>query len=501
MTGRSLRDRAAGAAPGLEPARVETLALATRDRPRLACASIRAHLENARDHGRRVTLLVFEDSDEEQPAAALDRALDEVRREFSAPIRVVDRRVRARLAEDLARDLRGTLAPEAIRFAILGEALQGYAVGAARNCMLLWSAGRPLVCFDDDTFPPAAPAIGSRPGLVLDAAHDPTELHFFPGRSEAFAAAPRESVDVIGLHEQLLGRSVAACVADLPEGVSIETPDDPRRWQDPSARVVATMLGLAGDSGMAEPVYYFLLGGASRERFVRAHAAFGITREVLRAVTTPTVCGSPFFMATHAGLDTRAPLVPFFSAGRGEETPFAIALRIVAPADYIGHLPWVVRHDPPEIRRAQLDGVLRALGRPHTATLVCMCMAAFRPVPGSPADRLDRLGRFLRTLGEAPAAEVRALLRTEAERLQRSRIARFERSRAEADRTHFAWVADLDRCRVAAESALADPAYPIACDQDPECSLRAIQQCLENYGAILQAWPELRACAARRCAQ
>jgi hypothetical protein len=463
-----------------ETLRVDTLAVPTRGRVETVRACLEAHLLNTQAYGRRVRVLVFDDTRDAAEAAGLEAAVAELGRRLGAAIEVVDRRARERLAEALG-------GSELVRDALLTEG----SVGAVRNSMLLWLVGRPFVSFDDDAFVPLGRMPVARAGLGLDANRDPTVFHFFPDRSAALRAAAPDPVDVIGVHESLLGRSVSSCIEEA-EGV--ETPDDLARWQAAAGRVRLTMLGVSGDSGMGSTLYYFLLRGASRERLVGGdYATLRLSREVVRGVEVPTVSGSSFFMTMHAGFDNRCLLAPFPPVGRGDEHPFVLAVRRSAPDDFVGHLPWLVRHEPPVARTSGLGAVIEAAAKPQTTALIAMCVCAFRPAPGG----LDRLGGWLSELGAAPPGRFDAFLRHEATRHQQLRISRLEHVLDDAGRSPPGWAEDVGRCLEAARASLRDPAFPVAIDAAGPDARRRLQQRVGDYGELMVQWPDLRDRATR----
>jgi hypothetical protein len=279
-------------------------------------------------------------------------------------------------------------------------------------------------------------------------------FHFFRDRAAALSAVGFDPVDVVGVHESMLGASFQA------------------------TRVALTQLGVVGDSGMGSTFYYLLQDGVSAERLLHDYPALRLTREVVRGVESPTLCGSSCFMTLHAGLDNRMALPPFLPTGRGSESPFVLALRRSTPDCTIGHLPWVVRHEPPAPRRSEIEAVVEAAGSFQTSALVALCVAASPPG--------DNPGRFLSALGSGPPRQLSDFLEHQARRQQLDRIARLERNLAASPE----WADDLRRCLDVARHALNE--VVIHDDRAPGAWPR-LQRKIERYGDLLQIWLEIRA--------
>ncbi|HET6582512.1 MAG TPA: hypothetical protein VFG69_03670, partial [Nannocystaceae bacterium] len=263
---------------------------------------IESHLRDRALAGHGHEIAVFDDS-----------AVDRCRAGTGAlapRVRFVGRREKHELATTLSAELgRDESIADALRFAMFGSDDVPFRAGANRNCALLLYAGERFASIDDDGVCRISAIPGARAHLRLSSAPDPTEFWCHGDREALLRATAADRGDLVGLHRQLLGRTVAACVGEVPIGhVDLDdmSPRFTERVLSGRARVAATYLGVAGDSGMASPAFALLQRDASRRRIMAGPDAYARAlrgREVVRGVVAPTLVDSGFFMGLAIGLD------------------------------------------------------------------------------------------------------------------------------------------------------------------------------------------------------
>ncbi|MGD2064493.1 MAG: hypothetical protein PVF51_13045 [Nitrospirota bacterium] len=485
-----------GAPPG-----IATVAVVTCDRPDAALRCVESVIEAARRHGRDPALVVSDDSRDPASAARLRDAIDRLATDYPA-VTHTGRAEREGLATALAaelgddREVRG-----ALRFALFGSPDE-ITPGANRNALLLHHAGRPFLSLDDDTVCRVAAAPGSEDGLAVSSLPDPSQFWFYPDRGAALTAHEWQEVDPVALHEDYLGRTAAACVADLggPERLDLDQADATLlRRLGTGGRVAVTATGLAGDSGMGSAAYFLTLRGASRERLLADYATFRDTRAVVRAVTRPTLSTGAFLMTPCVGLDATRLLPPFLPVGRNEDGAFAHLLRIVAPDALIAHSPWAIYHDPPESRAFSPEALHTPLTTLSPAQAITLALTASPLGPdGDPATRLERAARALQDVAALADADFVELLYLQRLAQIGRHIAHLDESLRLYDGDPAPWADDLTAAIEAARDSLHRPAdlLPAALG-DPAERLGAARDLLRRFGLLLAAWPTLFAAARR----
>jgi hypothetical protein len=471
------------------PTRIGEVVLLTRDRTAILEQTLERYLRNTRTLNRTVRFHVFDDAVEASTVEGNADAIRKVSSRWGCRIAHVSRGDRARWVDTLLREAGGAVSHEVVRRGLLGPAGANVVTGANRNAISLSMIDRAILCSDDDVAPPVAPMFGLDQGIRFDRHGDPTEFHFFSTRAEALGAISPIEVSVLALHERLLGKTAEACCGEgkgfaSAPGIS------------PDARVVMTMLGLAGDAGMGSGLYFALLKGPSRKRWTESFERFAETREVVRGVPIATISGASFLMTANVAMDLGAWLPPFVPSGRNQEGPVAFALQHISPDQFIGHLPYVVIHQPPESRAATLEQAVEAVEKPHASHLLMMCMSMLALQELEADAAAERLGRFLVACTDDPDA-FQQLLRERARQFQRVRLGRLEDVLASRTAEPEAWAVHVRRLLRAAEHALEAPDYPIALDMqgEPEQRRAQVRSYVRGYGELLTAWPVLRAVA------
>jgi len=219
--------------------------------------------------------------------------------------------------------------PEIIEFALLGdpklESLSVIDTGTNRNALLLTLIDKVFLTVDDDVLCKFSSTESfSDSEVIFDPNLKQRNSQFFLDEFDCEKAIdyPEKSelTEFLLAHEKLL---------NYKKEDSLES------------RVVATVSGIHGDSGVGSPRDSLLMSFDSPELYKAAIK----NKLILRYVNSPTVTNRPFFMSMCACLDNRVMLPPFFPVGRNQDGIFGSATITCIPNSFIGYVPWVVRHD------------------------------------------------------------------------------------------------------------------------------------------------------------
>ena len=481
---------AEGTASTDEPGRhITAIGIPTRDRPESLARALASYAENARRYERDVRFVVADDSRSADVQAENRQRLGDVAERYNADVRYLDRAARADFAEALAR--RADVPPEVARFGLLGDERFRLTYGAARNTLLLSTAGEVSLQVDDDTVCELRAAPETTPGLAVSSKGASAFWHF-EDRDAALAATPLADADFLALHETLLGRPPATCAAevkyanlDLNE-VGYATL---RYAAVPEAQVRVTFAGAVGDSATTSPAYLLYLRGASLRRATQTEAAYRMakqTRQLLRAPTQATITDGGPCMTTNIGLDGRALLPPFLPVLRNEDGLFGSMLRACFKHAFRGHLAGrVLLHDPPEPRKNHGHIAFEPYG---AGSVLMHLISAFGAQPHSETV-LQALGVHLQDIGAAPSADFAEYVRVLCFQDASSKMRRL-RQRLEKERSGPAyWVEDVRRYLSTVQQAMEENRLAPVLDGGEQQTM--VQELICRFGELCAHWPAL----------
>ncbi len=330
---------------------ITTLAFVTSDRPLAFSRSLASYLEHCRSHERQITIVVADDS---RSAAARAQYLESLARSGNDAVRYIGRPEKLKFIEQLGRQ---GIGPEVGRFAIGGHfPSEVCTTGANRNCILLDTIGELVLSADDDTLCNVV-SHPQRDGLLTIGNHEnPREVWFYASRSEITACQSGPTSDLLASHERLLGKYLSEIVAEeSPSHMNVDASCRHLRaaLRRPKAKVVATMTGMAGDSGAGNPQCFLLGSKQVLEKLNESEAMSrrGFTsREVLWVSRSHTITHCPQCQGSGLGLANNDLLPPFFPVGRNEDAIFG-ALNLTTRNSFLAHLPFALLHDAETGRR------------------------------------------------------------------------------------------------------------------------------------------------------
>lgn len=465
------------------PPGIAAVGILTRDRPRCV-----ARLLDGLRRSTRLPVWICDDSRRDDERAATREIAAAARRE-GADVRLLGRDGKQRLAAALA----GAGAPRAlVDLALFDPEGLGYTTGANRNAFRLVTAGQLSLLVDDDATTRAARPHGAAGGIRFTSDDHGVQYWFHDSVEAALADGDFADVDLVALHEQLLGRTLADCAArHAADGLDLDgaSPALLARLLAGAGRVLITQAGYAGDAGISTNATFLALRGENRERLAARYAEVRDARALQRATAQLLVTEAPYLMGLTTGLDGRHLLPPWLPFLRNSDGVLAALARAVHPDSCIGTLPVLVEHRPPDVRRFAPDAAIRGGVELRLSELIGMILRDLAPLPHrSPADTLDAIGRHFTALAALPAADfteaVRALRWADATRQAHD----LELSVACND----AIAPDAAAALAELRGAMLDPRATTVVD----CGDRA-QHLLERVGELCRGWPAILDAARR----
>ncbi|MBN1947987.1 MAG: hypothetical protein JW797_20130 [Bradymonadales bacterium] len=483
------------------PVEIENVAMVTCDRVESARRCFDSTIRSLKERGRTPRYLVFDDTRDRETAYRYREMLGELTRALGVPISYAGREEKQRLAGWLTEA--GLPAP-VVQFALFGLPPCQMTVGANHNAELLTLAGEPFINMDDDTLCRIAKAPERADGIELFSRADPTQLWYYPDRQAALAAEDGEPTDVLAMHRRFLGQSLRGCVQSCGGVASLVADQASPRilavLDRDGGKVLATMTGLMGDSGMEVSSYNLLRDGASLDRLTRSGASYqrlAYTREVRRTVLRPTLSEGLHLMTPNIALDNRLLLPPFFPVQRNQDGIFGATIRLLFPEGYVGFLPYMVAHEPLQGRASSRKDNLIAFTRMRAAEILIQLILAFE-LPGGTwltAERTRALGYHLVDLGALAPTDFADVVSKRLARLVANQVSMFDRMIEEnEDRPEF-WIRDVEEYRDTLLDAAIDPDYALPRDLaalvPPKQALPLMQELVRHYGELLILWPDM----------
>ncbi|MET0621839.1 MAG: hypothetical protein ABW250_02555 [Pyrinomonadaceae bacterium] len=501
---------AEGASAGREEsARVSTLGVVTRDRPESLRRCLDSYVENLRRYGRQTGLVVVDGSADADAGEQTRRSLQSLKARYGVDISYAGHDEKVSFAAALAAE--GGLPPDVVEFALFDVEACGNATGANRNALFLHAVGELLLSVDDDTVCrlAAGPQPDASEGCLVSPADKFMEHWFFPDHEAALRAARFVDEDVLALHEQVLGKTLSACVQEFGERAGVEFGRvTPRLVGDlrSGGRVLVSLTGIVGDAGSDIPPAYHVLSAESRQRLTLTEPAYlsaRKSRELLRVVSRPCITSNPSCMTTALGYDQRRVLPPFMPVMRGQDDVFGMSLRSCFEQGYFGHLPRAILHKPEERRAYAPESVHEQAAEVRMCSVVVACLTSHQFPPGAldPAERLRALGRHLAGIGSMTQPDYEEFVRLQLWRLQGANISILEQYVASAGAAPRFWVEAMGAYLEHLRRSLSAEGYFVPKDLarvKGAAEARALSQRLVlRFGRLLEHWPEMVEAARR----
>lgn len=478
--------------------RISCLGVITCERPAALRRCLSTYAHHLRSHGRRCELAVMDDTTDADSRAACRDWLATFSRRFGCEVWYAGAEEKRRYGGLLS--ARG-VPPELVTFA-LGHTLRLPAsAGANRNALLLHTIGDEVLSCDDDS----VCCVGDlREGAqtVLPAAFGDAHLdvRFASSVRAAVASVSRSPCDLLASHEALLGRPITDLLCTSGERLerSRLSASAGRALCDlleNRGRVLVTVSGVLGSSGIPEPSLFMLSHGEIRKRFLKHWEEVGSPYScchVVRGVHQPVVSPVASVMTTTAtALDNRLPLPPFVPCGRGEDTVFGATIQRWFPDSYVGYVPLAVLHVS-----GHRTGGIGLPTRLHLYDVIRILLTdAGNPSSASVPNRADVIGRHFAECGRLGGDEFAAYLRRSARRWLLGYIEACEHRLRVYQHQPAMWAQDIGAWEAQLEAHLRREDIGLPIDLNPDCAdddrQKLLQGFLSRFGELLRLWPDI----------
>ncbi len=463
---------------GADDAKVNAIGILTCDRPELLARALESYAANATRHGADCTLVVMDDS---RDASVRSENRSIARRAETRRVKVLyaGAEEKSAYADTLARV--SDVSRELIRFALFGKRECGITTGANQNGLLLHAAGTRFVSADDDMLPCFACPRNERTRLeVAPRFSDPTEFAFFPDRQSVLTGSDWSEESVTALHAHFLGQSTG----DLTNGAS--------------GRVVATLPGIVGDSGMYSPIGLLCTPSPeTKSALLRGGDAYRLvttSREVLRVASAPTLARTLPLMSGSLGIDATTLLPPFHPVLRNQDGIWGASLDLCVSGAHAIHLPRAMLHAPPE-RRGYSADVREAAGASRQSFLVLGIARTFRAASRDTSNNLRALGGHMRRVAAMPPQPYQTLVRDVFLQWAEGRARLMEHALDTAPNPPNEWKRDVHAHRESLRHAIDDGTLflpgDLADGRSSEETLELSRVLVSELGKLFTAWPDL----------
>jgi len=522
--------------PGGAP-RITSIAIPTRDRVETVERALRSYIENAQTHGRSPSFVIVDDSGNPSMQARNRAMLASLKRTYGVPLFYAGASERAAFVEKLIQH--GSLPRPVVEFALLNPGNFPSSYGASRNALLLHTVGEMTLQVDDDTICKVAKVPGESQEVILTSQPDPTQIWFFPDYETALKSAEFVEEDFLGIHERLLGKSLAGFRSneennELSSRIESQKTngnhaltsaalqkffrlhkvlgaleemdiDFISKLEGGNGHVRVTLAGTLGHSGAGKGCFWVFRDGPSFARLTESEEKYRIflrSDQMLRAVTRPTISTGNVCIGINLGLDNRRLLPPFLPVMRGEDSVFGNILWSCFATEYVGFLPQTVIHHSPRVQAQRSPLVWNEFAQLQTgeifSAIITSCFFDSSYDAASHARNMESLGKFIVELGEMPFEQLQERFHS----LLWFPIARFVsrqkgRLGALGSKSTY-WAEDLKKCVEIIGRHLSGGSYgvPSVMPKDlvesyGDAAGRLLQDIFIRFGSLLQYWPQI----------
>lgn len=477
-------------------AEINVIAIPTLNRLAELERAISTYCLNSRAFGRMPRFLIVDSAPDDYAGSA--RALTlHLRHSLPCGIHYAGAEEKRRYAVALAAE--AEIPVDIVQFALFGiDVEQAPRMGANRNAILLHTSGTPVLSVDDDTVCRAgkSPSSLETSRLRIGKDGDPNDYWFFESAESVADFTRWDDLDVIGEHEQFLGRSVRGLAAQWPRSLLDMDQACPHLWAmlcRDSGKICVTYNGVAGDSAIHSGwLPQATHSPGTRQRLIGSEAAWRLaseSRQVLRHTPSVVIGHCEPCIGMCLGLDNRELLPPFFPVGRNEDGIFGKITERSIPGACAAHLPWSIAHSPPCERFYQTD----AAARYRISDVILACVSGWSGLPSSrtTAQALQSLGRHFLELGGLGASALREELRHELWKTASMRIQWCEALLAKYPGSPDFWVNGVLREIRLIREGMTNPDFLVPCDLpfSPEDAPARICELILQFGRLLVSWP------------
>ncbi|RTL43705.1 MAG: hypothetical protein EKK48_08140 [Candidatus Melainabacteria bacterium] len=478
---------------------ISSVGIPTRDRPNELERCIRSYAQCCKSFDRKMKFVVADQSTEEKMRQTNLAILRRLKAEFNLDIEYAGVKEKRRFADILSKHC--DIEPTAVSFALLNIDNCVVDTGINRNALLWSTQGQLTVQVDDDSICRLMTAPLSQAGLNLDSRFNVYE-NWFPPVPEILNLTEQctTDADFFAIHEQLLGQRLHSCIEQFGGGELNFDHASARLLRGGTSRtVLATSIGVTGDSGIGSSHYYLSLDGEERRRLIETEANYRyymFNHKLIRSVKRATVSDAAFCSGFNLGLDNRKMLPPFLPVQRGQDCVFSNLLHVCLH-ELTGFLPWALRHNQSNPEKfLQADLQKRILYR-NSGEIIERLVNGLAPEPdlSNATKNTVALGRALKEWGTAPFADFEDLLRSIMwEEMSRNlSTLHYSLNKHKGEPTY--WANDIASAISWLSKGLTDDNISVAADLclafGIEEARTIMQRLVRRFGELLMSWPAL----------
>ncbi len=475
---------------GTAPA-IDKIAIPTRNRTEALQRLLRQLTDHLEVHQRYAGILVVDDSEDSAICGENRRIVAQAVRQ-GAHIQYEDRMSRTDFAKKLAA-LSG-VPYDLVHFALLGEPQLPVTIGSARNTALLQTAGHKLLFMDDDVECVLIAPEDIHSGIEFGAEN--TDISFYSD-STKLSGLTGTGESLLDLHDRAL--ELHAIGRSDNEIRTSKTPVSLlRRIRNGNGRVLAGLMGIAGDSGYDDPFSYYLQNSETWRRFTESETIYRAALEnrlILRTsagfcVSDRSTCQSHCISLRNDGL-----LPPFLPSLRGEDLVFGTLLLACIPGSLVGIIPRAIKHTPLTPRTYAPESAINRIGNITAGEAAAFLIGSIQ-LRGTEADELFTcVGDGLMQLSRMQSTEFRAQIFTAAEPMLYAWYQQLHARSEDRLYRNSSGRRDAINLRDKLERLLQTKDICTPCDLSSsfgsEKSLSILQENLGRLGQLLRVWPLL----------
>jgi hypothetical protein len=339
---------------------IDILAWITRDRTESISKSLESFIEGIKSNNRTADFIVFDDSTP-QNFEKSKKCIATLKRRHHIDIKLVGEAERKSLVNQINAKLTNKVPRNVIEYGLHGLNSVRHRTGANRNAFLLFTIGKRSLLTDDDIFCKISKN-GNDKRITFTS--NPSGLRIsskvFVNQSELVETTKFDHNDPIELHQALLGQSINTLVERYKNCVDLNDVD-PHFVHDSltsEKKVRITMMGAAGDSGAGSPISKIFAPSDNLIPLISDISNFESkmkSRLVVQSYESYVIGRPNLLLGMNLGIDNTDLLPPFLPNGRNSDGIFSSILNKCFRNCFIGHLPFVISHVPPETRTVFTD--------------------------------------------------------------------------------------------------------------------------------------------------
>lgn len=491
------------------PFSLDSVGIVTCGRPDELFRCLTTYLRHFKKHDRCPRVIVCDNSKSNEARARNVSITEHITNSSPFQIDYLGLSERERLARCISHQ--SGVPHHVARFALLGrDSDRQY--GAARNTLLLSAGNEPILHIDDDTYLPSSrpgylpsPRRGSLNRKITLTSDSPVD--FWWGNHNPFQVGePDYRTTLPSLLSQL--ETCFGLTNNIPvhNRKSIEVGQVSYRLVDTltekRANTAVAHVGTVGDSGMHKNhnLSRLTLTGDSHNRLINGPLSYRQavnTRRLTRATTSFVLTDQARCMTTCAAMNNELLLPPFIPTGRGEDAIFGRMLNDCYKDMLFGHIPRVVKHEPPDRRTHATPISDSTFPKPLMSLNGIVKRLISRASPSYPSDNntdnLHTTGHNLGIIAKFGDESITDMILEDMGAALVSRIALAEDRLTKNRDAPEPWREDLQRyiqAHRATLTKLEPQEIPGASPTDYQTG--GLHTLLSNYADLLHCWPEMQ---------